>query len=168
MPPPTLTPADVRTVRFERGPGYDVDEVDAFLAQVAQALTGRGTLTAEQVEEVVFASRKHGYRPRDVDAFLERVRRQLSTGRVAGTRLRTGGDLLAVRLPKASHGYDPGEVEAFLVRAAATLDGKAAMTAGEVFHTRFTGTTGLRRGYRVAAVDALLDELEQELRSRGR
>ncbi|GAA3432201.1 DivIVA domain-containing protein [Kutzneria kofuensis] len=168
MPPPTLTPADVRTVRFERGPGYDVDEVDAFLAQVAQALTGRGSLTAEQVRDVVFASRKHGYRPRDVDAFLERVERQLSTGRVASTRLRTGADLLAVRLPKASHGYDPGEVEAFLARAAATLDGRAAMTASEVFHTRFTGTTGLRRGYRVAAVDALLDELEQELRSRGR
>jgi DivIVA domain-containing protein len=168
MPPPSLTPADVRTARFERGPGYDTDEVDAFLAQVAHALTGRGKLTAEQVREVVFTSRKHGYRPRDVDAFLERVRQQLSTGRVAATRLRTGGDLLAVRLPKASHGYDPGEVEAFLARAAATLDGRAAMTAGEVFHTRFTGTTGLRRGYRVAAVDALLDELEQELRSRGR
>jgi DivIVA domain-containing protein len=168
MPPPTLTPADVRSVRFERGPGYDTDEVDAFLAQVAQALTGRARLTAEQVHAVVFTSRKHGYRPRDVDAFLERVRRQLSTGRVAGTRLRAGADLLGVRLPKASHGYDPGEVEAFLVRAAATLDGRAAMTASEVFHTRFTGTTGLRRGYRVAAVDALLDELEQELRSRGR
>jgi DivIVA domain-containing protein len=168
MPPPTLTPADVRTVRFERGPGYDTDEVDAFLAQVAQALTGRGTLTGDQVRDVVFASRKHGYRPRDVDAFLERVQRQLSTGRVAGTRLRNGNDLLGVRLPKASHGYDPGEVEAFLGRAAATLDGRAAMTASEVFHTRFTGTTGLHRGYRVAAVDALLDELEQELRSRGR
>ena len=168
MPPPTLTPADVRTVRFERGPGYDTDEVDAFLSQVEHALTGRGSLTAEQVREVVFTSRKHGYQPRDVDAFLERVWRQLSTGRVAGTRLRTGADLMAVRLAKASHGYDPGEVEAFLGRAAATLDGRAAMTAGEVFHTRFTGTTGLRRGYRVAAVDALLDELEQELRSRGR
>jgi DivIVA domain-containing protein len=168
MPPPTLTLADVRTARFERGPGYDVDEVDAFLAQVAQALTGRGKLTAEQVQEVVFTSRKHGYRPRDVDAFLDRVYRQLSTGRVAATRLRTGADLLAVRLPKASHGYDSAEVDAFLGRAAATLDGRAAMTASEVFHTRFTGTTGLRRGYRVASVDALLDELEQELRSRGR
>jgi DivIVA domain-containing protein len=168
MPPPSLTPADVRTVRFERGPGYDVDEVDAFLDRVAQALTGRGGLTADQVRDVVFASRKHGYQPRDVDEFLDRVLRQLSTGKIAGTRLRTGTDLLAVRLPKAQHGYDPAEVEAFLGRAAATLDGRAAMTASEVFHTRFTGTTGLRRGYRVAAVDALLDELEQELRSRGR
>ena len=168
MPPANLTPADVRTVRFERGPGYDVEQVDAFLDQVAQALTGRGTLTAYQVRDVVFASRKNGYRPRDVDGFLERVHRQLSTGRVAQTRLRSGAVLLAVRLLKASHGYDPGEVDAFIGRAAATLDGRGTMTASEVFHTRFTGTTGLRRGYRVAAVDALLDELEQELRSRGR
>lgn len=159
----------MRSVRFERGPGYDVDEVDAFLEQVVQALTGRrGRLTADQVRDVAFTASKHGYRPREVDEFLDRVRRQLSTGKVAGTRLRSGADLLALRLPKAQHGYDPAEVEAFLGRAAATLDGRAAMTASEVFHTRFTGTTGLRRGYRVAAVDALLDELEQELRSRGR
>jgi DivIVA domain-containing protein len=168
MPPPALTPADVRAVRLERGTGYDSDEVDEFLGLVAQALAGRGELTADAVRAVVFTSSKHGYKPRQVDELLARAERQLRTGRVAGTRLRSGTDLGAIRLPRSSHGYDSAEVDAFLARAAATLDGRATMTSDEVFHTRFTGTTGLRRGYRVAAVDALLDELEQELRSRGR
>nr|WP_307722906.1 DivIVA domain-containing protein [Gandjariella thermophila] len=42
------------------------------------------------------------------------------------------------------------------------------MTSFEVRSTRFAVATGLHRGYRRDAVDALLDELEQELRSRGR
>jgi DivIVA domain-containing protein len=175
MPQPTLTAVQVRAMRFPRPPsgsgGYNEQEVDAFLEQVASALAGRGRLTADEVHGVVFTSARpgrHGYDPHRVDAFLDQVERQLRMGKVASTRLRGGQDLRAARLPRASHGYDSAEVDAFLDRAAATLDGQGTMTSSEVFRTRFSSTSGLRRGYRVAAVDSLLDELEQELRSRGR
>ncbi|AHH94160.1 hypothetical protein GCM10010174_04330 [Kutzneria viridogrisea] len=151
--------------------GYREDEVDAFLEQVAETLAGRGSLTADNVREVTFTQERpgrHGYDPHRVDAFLDQVERQLRRGGVAPTRLRGSSELAAVRLPRAAHGYDPAEVDAFLARAAATLDGRGTMTASEVYRTRFSATSGLRRGYRVSAVDALLDELEQELRSRGR
>lgn len=172
MPQPTLTAVQVRAMRFPRPPsgsgGYNEQEVDAFLEQVALALAGRGTLTADEVRGVVFTSARPGYDPHRVDAFLDQVERQLRTGKVAPTRLRSGQDLRAARLPRASHGYDSAEVDAFLARAAATLDGQGTMSSSEVFRTRFSSTSGLRRGYRVTAVDSLLDELEQELRSRGR
>jgi DivIVA domain-containing protein len=103
-----------------------------------------------------------------VDEFLWRIERQLRAGFVPPTGLRTGSDLRAVKLRKASSGYDRVEVDAFLARATAALDGHGRMTVSEVRNTRFSTTSGLRRGYQVQAVDALLDELEQELRFRGR
>jgi DivIVA domain-containing protein len=42
------------------------------------------------------------------------------------------------------------------------------MTSFEVRSTRFATATGAHRGYSRDAVDALFDELEQELRRRGR
>ena len=99
---------------------------------------------------------------------LAALEHQLRSGHVPPTTLQTGDALLAVKLPRSPNGYDRGEVDAFLGRAAAALDGRGRMTSSEVRHTRFTTTSGLRRGYQVRAVDALLDELEQELRFRGR
>ncbi|KOV89801.1 hypothetical protein ADL03_02245 [Nocardia sp. NRRL S-836] len=81
----------------------------------------------------------------------------------------TGEDLATRKIPRSSTGYDRVEVDAFLARAAANLDGRGAMTSTEVRNTRFSTTSGLLgRGYQVQAVDALLDDLEQELRFRGR
>jgi len=153
------------------GQGYDPRQVDAFVQRIADALAGRIRLHPDEVRAVAFASApagQRGYDPRPVDEFLWRVERQLRAGFVPPTGLRTGADLLAVKLRKASNGYDRVEVDAFLARAATALDGATRMTVSEVRNTRFSTTSGLRRGYQVQAVDALLDELEQELRFRGR
>ncbi|GDY29864.1 DivIVA domain-containing protein [Gandjariella thermophila] len=164
----------MRGARFARPArgrrGYEADQVDAFLELAAEALAGRARLTPEQVRSVLFAVAPpgRGYDQRQVDHLLDRVEWQLATGRIAPTRLRTGADLRAVRLPRSLRGYDAREVDAFLDRASSTLDGHGGMTSFEVRSTRFAVATGLHRGYRRDAVDALLDELEQELRSRGR
>ncbi|WNV82270.1 DivIVA domain-containing protein [Umezawaea sp. Da 62-37] len=170
-----LSPADVRNMKFPRhartGHGYDVEQVNGFLRRIADALSGRIRVHPDEVRAVVFrraATGQRGYDPRPVDDFLARAERQLRAGYVPPTGLRSGEDLLSLKLPKASNGYDRIEVDAFLGRAAAALDGRTRMTAGEVRNTRFSTTSGLRRGYRVQAVDALLDTLEQELRFRGR
>ncbi|MBB5807556.1 DivIVA domain-containing protein [Saccharothrix ecbatanensis] len=170
MPFPFLTPAQVRSTTFprKRGKGYDPAQVDAFLLRIADALAGRSRLHPDQVRTIVFTEIAGGYDQRAVDDFLAAAEHQLRSGHVPPTTLQTGDALMAVKLPKSANGYDRGEVDAFLGRAAATLDGRGRMTSSEVRHTRFTTTSGLRRGYQVRAVDALLDELEQELRFRGR
>jgi DivIVA domain-containing protein len=170
-----LSPADLRTAKFPRHPrngqGYDPAQVEQFLLRMADALAGRIRVHPDEVRAVVFRlapSGQRGYDPRPVDDFLARLERQLRAGYVPPTGLRTGEDLLDVKLSKASNGYDRVEVDAFLARAASALDGRTRMTASEVRNTRFSTTSGLRRGYRVQAVDDLLDTLEQELRFRGR
>jgi DivIVA domain-containing protein len=170
VPFPFLTPAQVRSTAFprKRGKGYDPAQVDAFLLRIADALAGRSRLHPDQVRTVVFTEIAGGYDQRAVDDFLAASEHQLRSGHVPPTTLQTGDAVMAVKLPKSANGYDRGEVDAFLGRAAATLDGRGRMTSSEVRHTRFTTTSGLRRGYQVRAVDALLDELEQELRFRGR
>jgi DivIVA domain-containing protein len=177
---PPLHPAEVREHHFPRaarnGQGYDAAQVDYVLARIADALSGRARLHPDEIRAVVFraaASGQRGYDQRSVDEFLTRVEGQLRAGVVPPTGVRTGADLLAVKLPRSTHGYDRGEVDAFLARAASTLDGRGTVSASEVRNTRFSTTSGLKRslwgrGYRVQAVDALLDELEQELRFRGR
>ncbi|MFC6091193.1 DivIVA domain-containing protein [Saccharothrix sp. BKS2] len=170
MPFPYLSPAQVRSTRFphKRGKGYDPAQVDAFALRIADSLAGRVPLHPDQVRGAVFTEVPGGYDQRAVDAFLTALEQQLRSGHVPPTSLQSGEALLAVKLARSSNGYDRGEVDAFLGRAAATLDGRGRMTSVEVRHTRFSTTSGLRRGYRVDAVDALLDELEQELRFRGR
>jgi DivIVA domain-containing protein len=167
-----LTAGQVRQIRFPRParglPGYDQDQVDAFLRRISDALAHRGHLHPDEVRSVVFRTAPGGYDQRAVDDLLGRVERQLRVGLLAPTSLRSGADLLAVKLPRSTGGYDRGEVDAFLTRAASNLDGRGTMRANEVRNTRFSTTTGLKRGYRVRAVDDLLDELEQELRFRGR
>ncbi|WP_158842458.1 DivIVA domain-containing protein [Saccharothrix deserti] len=170
MPFPFLSPAQVRATTFprKRGKGYDPAQVDAFLLRIADALAGRTGLHPDQVRTIVFTEIAGGYDQRTVDDFLAALEHQLRSGHVPPTTLQTGDALLAVKLPRSPNGYDRNEVDAFLGRAAAALDGQGRMTASEVRHTRFSTTSGLRRGYQVRAVDALLDELEQELRFRGR
>jgi DivIVA domain-containing protein len=170
VPFPYLSPAQVRTAKFprNRGKGYDPAQVNAFLLKIADALSGRTKMRPEDVRRIRFTEVPGGYDQRPVDDFLARMEWQLQAGLVPPTAMKTGADVLAIKLPKASNGYDRGEVDAFIARAAASLDGRGRMTASEVRHTRFSTTSGLRRGYQPRAVDALLDELEQEFRFRGR
>ncbi|MBB5956343.1 DivIVA domain-containing protein [Saccharothrix tamanrassetensis] len=171
MPFSSLSPAQVRRTVFPRkrgGKGYDPAQVNAFLLKIADALAGRTRMHPDEVRRVVFHEMPGGYDQRAVDDFLAGLEWQLRAGSVPPTTLRTGADLRAVKLPRSSNGYDSREVDAFLARAATSLDGQGRMTSSEVRHTRFSTTSGLRRGYQTRAVDALLDELEQEFRSRGR
>jgi len=171
VPSSSLSPAEVRRAALPRrrsGKGYDPAQVDAFLLRIADALAGRTRMHPDEVRNAVFHEVPGGYDQRAVDDLLTRLEWQLRAGSVPPTSLRAGADLLAVKLPRSSNGYDPREVDAFLARAATSLDGRGRMTSSEVRHTRFSTTSGLRRGYRTRAVDALLDELEQEFRSRGR
>ncbi|ACU34617.1 DivIVA domain-containing protein [Actinosynnema mirum] len=160
----------MRAARFprRRARGYDPDQVHALLDRVADALSGRARVSPEQVRAAVFREVPGGYEQQAVDRFLAGLEWQLAHQALPPTSLRSGRDLLAVELPRSTSGYDRAEVDAFLARAALALDGGRRMTAGEVRHTRFTTTSGMRRGYRVREVDNLLDELERELRFRGR
>jgi DivIVA domain-containing protein len=74
----TLTPAEVRSVTFDKAPigkrGYDEKQVDAFLDRVEATLSGTDQLTAEDVRSVVFADApriKRGYHEDQVDDFLD-------------------------------------------------------------------------------------------------
>ncbi|GLZ34500.1 hypothetical protein Lesp02_66870 [Lentzea sp. NBRC 105346] len=157
--------ATFRTVRS----GYDPDQVRQVLNIAADALAGRMRFNPDHVRTAVFKVVPNGYDQKEVDDLLALLEYQLRNGIVPPTGLENGEKLLAVKLPRASNGYDRGEVDAFLARAAANLDGRGAMTANEVRNSRFSTTSGLlNRGYQVQAVDALLDDIEQELRFRGR
>ena len=140
-----------------------------FLLIVADALAGRLRLDPDHVRTVRFRLVPNGYDQQLVDELLHLLEFQVRNGVVPPTGLATGEDLYARKLPKSGTGYDRVEVDAFLVRAAANLDVRGAMTSTEIRNTRFSTTSGLLgRGYQMQAVDALLDDLEQELRSRGR
>jgi DivIVA domain-containing protein len=74
----TLTPAEVRSVTFDKAPlgkrGYDEKQVDAFLDRVEATLAGTDQLTADDVRSVVFADApriKRGYHEDQVDDFLD-------------------------------------------------------------------------------------------------
>ena len=165
-----LRPTEIRAQTFRRRrQGYDPGQVHEFLMIIADALSGRMRLNPDHVQTVRFAAVPNGYDQRQVDELLHLLEFQVRNGIVPPTGLNTGADLTGRKIPKSSTGYDRVEVDAFLARAAANLDGRGAMTSTEVRNTRFSTTSGLLgRGYQVQAVDALLDDLEQELRFRGR
>jgi DivIVA domain-containing protein len=165
-----LRPTEVRSKTFRhKRQGYDPDQVNEFLMIIADALAGRIRLDPDHVHTVRFATVPNGYDPLSVDGILHLLEFQIRNGIVPPTGLNTGEDLRDRKLPKTSTGYDRAEVDAFIARAAANLDARGAMTSTEVRNTRFSTTSGLLgKGYQVQAVDALLDDLEQELRFRGR
>ncbi|MCP2246241.1 DivIVA domain-containing protein [Lentzea aerocolonigenes] len=165
-----LRPNEVRSKTFRRKKqGYDPGQVNEFLLIIADALAGRIRLNPDHVRTVRFATVPNGYDPLSVDGVLHVLELQVRNGIILPTGLNTGEDLHARKLPKSGTGYDRAEVDAFIARAAANLDGRGAMTSTEVRNTRFSTTSGLLgKGYQVQAVDALLDDLEQELRFRGR
>lgn len=165
-----LRPNEIRSKTFRRKKqGYDPSQVNEFLLIIADALAGRIRLNPDHVRTVRFATVPNGYDPLSVDGVLHVLEVQVRNGIILPTGLNTGEDLHARKLPKTGTGYDRAEVDAFIARAAANLDGRGAMTSTEVRNTRFSTTSGLLgKGYQVQAVDALLDDLEQELRFRGR
>jgi len=184
----SLTGDDVRHAIFAKPPfgkrGYDSHQVDAFLQRVAATLDGSDSLTADEVRTVVFRKPpvgERGYREDEVDAFLDLVtvilRERADDGAkppaatvpsaepLSGYQVRQ--TVLATSLPGTA-GYDRQQVDGFLQRAADTLDGSGVpLSLEQVQAVGFDRAKGLRRGYRINEVDALLDRIATELRRRA-
>jgi DivIVA domain-containing protein len=86
-----MTPEEVRATTFghaaEGARGYDEQEVNDFLKQLEQTLSGDEVLTANAVRKAAFAKAPrgaNGYDEEEVDAFLDlaehalRVRQEVS------------------------------------------------------------------------------------------
>ncbi|MQA16526.1 MAG: DivIVA domain-containing protein [Pseudonocardiaceae bacterium] len=177
-----LTPEQVRQVQFDAPQagrkGYDEDEVDTFLDLVEATLRGEGGVTDTDVRDVAFTSTalfRRGYDPDQVDAFLDEVeselqRRAESLRAAQDASLTRGGDLRAFRLPRATppeRSYAASDVDALIERAAAALDGVGGLSAEDVAAATPAPGSSVP-GYRAEAVDALLGEVERELRRRDR
>jgi DivIVA domain-containing protein len=76
-----VTPEDVRSARFAavRRGGYEIREVDGFLAEAVEALeAGDGRMSPEHVRDARFTLVKRGgYDTQEVDAFLDELMEEL-------------------------------------------------------------------------------------------
>lgn len=176
-----ITNAAFDVDRFSNG--YDMAEVDEFLAAVAldvDALEGAPDRFAarrrivETVRGARFAPTRYrdGYLQTEVDALLDRIalafdavedEQPTATGRLTATEVADIRFGEVVRAP----GYDMREVDTYLVRVVDALteleSGVAAhvpdvLRAEAVQDVRFTGTSH-RPGYAAAEVDAFLNRL---------
>ena len=182
----SLTGNDVRQAAFAKPPlgkrGYDERQVDEFMERVAAALDGFGSLTADEVRKVVFTKPpvgKRGYDEQEVDALLDFAASALSTGADppastaanAGQEPLSGYQLRQAVLPRApigNRGYDRQQVDEYLARLAASLDRSGMpLPADQLPRVPFDLTSGLRRGYRVEDVDALLERVAAEVSRRS-
>jgi DivIVA domain-containing protein len=181
----SLTGDEVRQAVFRKPPlgkrGYDPDQVDALMQRIAATLDGFDSLTADEVHDVVFRKPRppeRGYREDEVDAMLDIVTSTLrdradggpqppavgaqNTEPLSGYQVRQ-----AVFRTSILGGYDKKQVDEFIERAANTLDGSGTpLSADQVRGVTFEPAKGLRRGYHVEDVDALLDRITAELRRR--
>lgn len=71
----------VRNVTFRSAlKGYNIDEVDQYLGELADRLEGGAPVEPAGVRSVAFRQALKGYRLEEVDEFLEAVARQLPGG----------------------------------------------------------------------------------------
>lgn len=185
-----LRATTLRTTRLAAG--YDVAEVDAFLDRAAAALEGTAVLAPDEVHAARFPQTwRRGYAVEEVDDLLDRVADALRPAPAVGRHARTtapgprpspgtadatagregrltAADLRAVDLPGAPlllRGYARDDVDALLRRAAAALEHRGAgaprLSAEDVTEAVFRTT--LRGGYRLGAVDDLLDAVVEAL-----
>jgi DivIVA domain-containing protein len=186
----SLTGAEVRGAVFAQPPmgkhGYDSREVDEFMERIAATLDGFGSLTADEVHNVIFKTasgwRERGYDQEEVDAMLD------IAASILRRRAEGGGSPPATDVPTVRHepisgyhvrqtvlkklpigqGYDTSSVDAFVERAASGLDGFGPqLTPEEVRRVAFPPATRWHRGYHETEVDALLDRIVAELRRRS-
>jgi DivIVA domain-containing protein len=160
--------------------GYDVSEVEAFLAEARAAYTGgadsSSTIDSARIRRTAFAMRKGGYSPAHVDQALERLEDAFAS-RERDRAVASAGDdgwygeargaaeeiverlsrPLGERFDRVSIltvGYHPKDVDRLARRLQGYFtDGKALSiddVRGAVFRAK-------RGGYREAQVDVLLD-----------
>ena len=161
-------------------PGYDVAQVDAFLAEVRRAYDAEGGATpgidAATIRHTSFRMRRGGYAPPQVDAALERLEdafaareRERDIARMGEEawlrRAHERADEITARLARPdgekfrrvgrmSGGYDPAEVDRFLTRVSRFFADGRPMSVDEVRRVVFRTRRG---GYSEAQVDLLLD-----------
>jgi DivIVA domain-containing protein len=167
---PTRLP---RAPRWSRG--YDVGQVDAFLARAL----GHG-LSAEAVRRVGFELRLGGYDVATVDAELDRLEDEAARAERDSARATLGerrflqevtGDAQAVRARLArAHGdrfargtwgtrsYDVEQVDVLCDEVADYLDGHTALTVERLRSAVFRPRRGAR-GYSEEAVDGFVDRV---------
>ena len=160
-------------------PGYDVAQVDEFLARVRRAYDGEGgaaAIDAASIRHRSFRMRRGGYSPSHVDAALERLEdafaareRERGVARmgqeawlrqardraaeITGRLSRPDGEKFR-RVGRMSGGYDPAEVDRFLIRVQRFFADNRPMSVDEVRQVVFRTRRG---GYSEAQVDLLLD-----------
>jgi DivIVA domain-containing protein len=162
--------------------GYDVNEVDDFLAKARlayderDATSGAYALTSEMVRHTAFTMRKGGYYAPAVDAALERLedafalrerdRAYQAAGDeawFAGARSRAAEILLRLERPAGQKftragflrvGYHPKDVDAFADALVEYFRAGADVTVTDVRTVVFRSKRG---GYNEAQVDAVLD-----------
>jgi DivIVA domain-containing protein len=162
--------------------GYDVAEVDTFLARARvayderDAASGGYTLTSDMVRATAFGMQKGGYYAPAVDAALERLedafalrerdRAYRTTGDeawFAGARQRAAEILGRIERPAGrrfdkagalSVGYHPRDVDAFTDALVEYFRAGADVTVTDVRTVTFRSKRG---GYDEAQVDAVLD-----------
>jgi DivIVA domain-containing protein len=145
----TLTPAEVRSVTFDKAPlgkrGYDEKQVDAFLDRVEATLAGTDQLTSEDVRAVVFADApliKRGYHEDQVDDFLDVIvmafeQRERRAPKVPSAQrtpsrpqppVREQADRMAYANPPPVSAFDPPPVSAFNQPSISAFEPPAATT----------------------------------------
>ena len=187
---------DVQAKRFSPvkfREGYDMHDVDAFLARVQAAMTaadeGRAGATDLRPEDVVnarFAPTKfrEGYHQDEVDDFLDLVTAALRGHEAAvpvapvpslakGGPVLTSSSILDKRFTATRFraGYSQAGVDGFLVAARAALadyergaaEATPPLSAEDVVNVRFK-PTAFRAGYDQDEVDTYLDEIVVAIR----
>ncbi len=162
-------------------PGYDVDEVDAFLDRAREAFsTPAGvdaSVTSNEIRHTAFrVVRKDGYSARHVDAALERLEEAFATRERDQAIARQGSeayyaearataqeilDRLARpegkkfrRVSPFTRGYHPADVDAFAARVSQYFESGRALPVESVRTIAFRSRY---RGYNETQVDLLLD-----------
>jgi DivIVA domain-containing protein len=155
--------------------GYDIGQVDAFLARALS-----GAVSSAEIRAIGFDLVRHGYEVKTVDEMLDRVEDE--TGRRERdheqTRLGSRGfyDLVTShartlrarldrphgdRFPRAAAltaAYDVQAVDELCDQLAEYFDGQLAMSPDQVRTISFRGRRGTR-GYAEASVDRYLDQV---------
>jgi DivIVA domain-containing protein len=159
--------------------GYDMDEVEQFLAEARRAYgdTAPGTLTSTDIRHAAFrVVRRNGYSLRHVDSALERLEEAFATRERERAIAEQGDDAFYAgvrataqeivdrlarptrqRFRRASalaRGYHPDDVDAFVDRISAYFQHGTALPVETVRTIAFRSRIG---GYDETQVDVLLD-----------
>lgn len=161
-------------------PGYDVDDVDAFLADARQAYASddpeNGAITAGSLRAAAFRMRPGGYSTAHVDAALERLEDAFALRERARALASVGEEtwlaeakgtaqeiLNRIARPEGQRftrsgrfttGYDVDQVDAFTKSLYAYFTSGAPLGADDVRTVAFDAQRG---GYDEAQVDYLLE-----------